>query len=140
MKSSNELHNAYNDLYREIRQYIWSIRTVQLLAALEIETYKAFPDVSEVQRCYDALHRDIVHSLDRDEDSEDLYKSMESFENTLKEADTIYNDIYTVKEVLVNENNEESEESDNEEGEWLDEPEESDEEANEEDSSEIDTF
>lgn len=139
MISSTELHNAYNDLYKQMRRYIWSINTVQILASLEVAVYKAFPDESEVRKCYDALYRDIKGDIPRDEDTEDFYKSFDEFEDTLNNFDSIYNDIYVVSEVLVNENNEEHAEG-SEEGEWLGtESEESDREEDD-DTEEVDTF
>lgn len=122
-----------------MRKYIWSMKIVQILANLEVAVYKAFPDVEEVQKYYDALYRDIKYDLPKDEDTEDFYKAFTEFEDTLEGADTIYDEIYTVSEVLINEDNKESTEES--EGEWLgaeveDEPDREE----DDDTEEVDTF
>jgi len=139
MIASIELHNAYNDLYKEMRKYIWSIEVVKMLADLEVATYKAFPDIDEILRYYHSLYREVRYILPRDEDTENFYKAFGKFEDIMNDADQIYNDIYTVSEVLINENNEESTEEDDE-GKWLGaEPEEPDTEETG-DTEEVDTF
>ena len=46
MVSANELQNLYNDIYVQMRMYIWDFGTIELLADFEIAVYQRFPDIS----------------------------------------------------------------------------------------------
>ena len=42
--NSNEIQNAYVDLYTQMRKYIWPFDVIDILVDLEIESFKSFPD------------------------------------------------------------------------------------------------
>lgn len=50
-----DLQSAYVDLYTEIRRYFWPFHTVEIIADLEIEVYKSFPDIPTVERHFQRL-------------------------------------------------------------------------------------
>lgn len=99
MTSSKQLQNAYVNLYRELRNYIWGFDTVQAIANLEIEVYSAFPDVSKIQSSFNTLCIDIRSVVDEDED---LAEAVESFKDMLSACsdDKFYVKLAQVQEVL----------------------------------------
>lgn len=55
MQTSSDIHVAYNNLYEAMMQIIWPWQVVTALARLELATYKAFPNYSEIIKQADKL-------------------------------------------------------------------------------------
>lgn len=84
MVSCRELQNAYLNMYKELRNYIWGFNIVENLAELEINVYSAFPDVSKLKVQFNNLYLGIKSVLSEDEE---LRKSVEAFQESLNNID-----------------------------------------------------
>jgi len=113
MITSADLQQAYINIYKAIREYIWDFRTVETLANLEIETFVAFPNLIKVKQLYSEfkLLTNEVAAEDKD-----LEKSMKKFGDLLEDVNSLYLKPYVVNEVIQNADIEdkESEESSSE--------------------------
>ena len=111
------LQSAYNDLYKEIRNYIWDYDTVEKLADLETAVYMVFPDLDKVRNNLNKLRNDIS-SADVYEEGRELQKAFDRFEERLDGADAVYYGLQAPVEVIndVDTEIELTEEPDNTEG------------------------
>lgn len=100
MISSLELQAKYNNLYEQIRKYIWRFDVVNSLADLEIEVYKSFPDINQVRKYFYALNYGVS---DTARDDEDLKSALDSFKDMIESDDDIYTNILRVNEVIQDE-------------------------------------
>lgn len=91
------LQKAYNDLYKQIRNYMWSFQAVEAIADLEIACYKACPDLDEVRRC---LNRLLQYMRDVMNDDPDLEKAVNKFQDTLSDETETYMKLNKVNEVI----------------------------------------
>lgn len=98
MINSNRLQSAYIDLYVQLRKYIWDLDVVKLLATLETETYKSFPDVDKVRSYLDNLKNAIIETYREDEE---LQSAFSAFYDTLDEgsSDGLYGNLKGFREV-----------------------------------------
>ena len=103
MIASAILQSAYNDLYKQLRNYIWDYETVVKIADLEVASYMAFPDIDNIRRAYDRLRSDAVSS-DIWSDDKELQKAFEHFEDKLDGADQIFYGLFAPEEVVHKEN------------------------------------
>ena len=97
MISQNELQSLYRDLYVCIRKYMWPFHIVEHIADLEIECYKAFPDLDLVRDRLAVLNRDMT---DVSRDDEDMTNAFEAFQKALDSAESVYNKLNQPQEVL----------------------------------------
>lgn len=97
-----DIQNAYNDLYVEVRKYIWSFPAVEALADLEIACYQTCPDINNIKQ---ALNRFRQYALEVMYDDEDMTETFDDFAELLDSDDTTYAKLNKVQEVLENENN-----------------------------------
>lgn len=100
MINTSELQQAYIDLYVQLMRYIWDYSSVQILARLEIATYKRFPDVDEVRR-YLNLLRMSARTVTRDD--EDVMNAFDDFQDVLDSIDdnsAMYAKLDEVEEVI----------------------------------------
>ena len=74
MLSSIDIQRKYVEFYRNMRNYIWPYSAVECLADLEIETYKAFPDVNNIRKKLFELYPYIKNTLRDDEDFNSAYE------------------------------------------------------------------
>lgn len=111
------LQSLYNKLYKELRKYIWDFKTVESLADFEIAVYQRFPDINDVEKAFFKLRRDVVNTPIY-KDDEDLQGALDDFEKQLEDADQIYADLSTFREVVeTNEDDDQEEPDDSEFGE-----------------------
>lgn len=97
MLNPKELQNYYLTFYKQMRKYIWDYSTVDVLADIEVETFRAFPDVHKVRKLVTKLRsmiRDIIA------DDKDLHKAIDSFLDILDEGEESYSKINQVREVV----------------------------------------
>lgn len=80
---SNAVHYAYNKLYIQLRKYLWDMDTVQQIANLEVECYKAVPNLLACKQRFETLHTSIRETA---KDDEDLQTAIKLFRNTLDSA------------------------------------------------------
>lgn len=100
------IQSAYNDLYKQLRNYIWEYETVVKIANLEVASYMAFPDIDDIRRAYSELKSDVVSS-DVWSDDKELQKSMDRFEEKLDGADQIFYGLSVPKEIVDNQGSDE---------------------------------
>lgn len=103
MINSKEIQSLYNDFYIQIRKYIWPVATVELLADFEVECYKAFPDLQNLQRIFNRLRVDILSTAREDEEFKKMIDKIDQFisENAHKFSDDeIYYKLNRVQEVV----------------------------------------
>ena len=99
--NSNEIQNAYVNLYTQIRKYIWPFDVIDILVDLEIESFKSFPDVMKLRELLDRLYREIQSTLSDDKDFETAYSS---FKELIDDDNTMYKLLEQVREVISNDN------------------------------------
>ena len=90
MINVSELQLCYNDLYKAMREYIWSYPTVEALAELEISVYQKCPDLEVVKRnlyMLDQRIRNVKY------DDEDLKKAYDEFSDVLNSDSTYFSKI-----------------------------------------------
>jgi hypothetical protein len=75
--SAQIFRNLYIDLYSQLRNYLWDIETVQIIADLEIETHKAFPDVSLISTLTNRLKYYIMSTMSEDEDMKEAFDALQ---------------------------------------------------------------
>ena len=97
MISVMDIQSAYNNLYSEMRKYIWDFSTVSKLADLEISAYQTMPSVSDIKNNLNKLKQD---TREVQSDDSELKKAFEDFENLLDSDDTPYKKLYQVDEVI----------------------------------------
>ena len=105
------LQSLYNKLYKQLRKYIWDFKTVESLADFEVAVYQRFPTRDDVERAFFKLRRDVVNSPIY-KDDEDLQDALDDFEKQLEDADQIYADLSTFREVVETNEDDDQEESD----------------------------
>lgn len=98
MISQHEIQSLYMDLYRCIRKYLWPFNIVVHIADLEIECYKAFPDIELLRDRLKVLSSDVA-SVSRED--EELNDAFEAFSDALNDVTTVYNKLNKFEEVVV---------------------------------------
>ena len=96
------IQQAYIDLYRQIRNYIWDYDTVVKLAELEVAAYMAFPDIDKVRYALDQLKIEL-NSSDVYAEDEDLQKAVDDFSETLDGADQVFYGLEVPQEIQYKE-------------------------------------
>lgn len=95
------LQSAYNDLYKQLRNYIWDYETVVKIANLEVASYMAFPDIGKIRYAYEDLRKEIAAS-DVWADDKDLQKAVDGFDEKLDGADQIFYGLSVPQEIIDN--------------------------------------
>ena len=101
MISVFKIQQKYNDLYTQFRNYIWNYDIVEKFVDLELECYKACPDVLKIRNILTMLESKIHDILMKDEDFKEVF---DDFKDTVQEDDTSYYGIHVVNEVIQDEN------------------------------------
>lgn len=96
------IQQAYIDLYKQIRNYIWDYDTVVKLAELEVAAYMAFPDIDKVRYALDQLKVEL-NSSDVYAEDEDLQKAVDDFSDTLDGADQVFYGLEVPQEIQYKE-------------------------------------
>lgn len=104
MISNTELQNAYVELYKILRNYIWDYNTVVKIADLEIACFQTCPNLGEVKFQLSRLKLSCINTIHEDED---LLGAFDEFDELLNSSNTYYVKIDKVNEVIQNEDNEE---------------------------------
>lgn len=97
MTHFTRLQSAYNDLYVQLRKYIWEFSAVQAIAELEVAVYKAFPSLSELHSCYSKLYQYVRNATLQDDD---LMEALTDFGELLDSTDSVYVKLTSVHEVI----------------------------------------
>lgn len=96
MVSFAEIQNGYNNIYREIRKYIWDFPVVACLADLEIACYKTCQSLEDLRIKFARLKGLVIDVLYEDED---FKKAMDYFEDLINES-SVYVKLNQVQEVI----------------------------------------
>ena len=97
MISSSQIQNAYINLYKEIRNYIWGYNVVEHIAELEIEVFKRCPDIMLVGTYLDRLNYDMKRVC---KDDEYLQSAFEDFKDLIGDNETTFYKLNKVDEVI----------------------------------------
>ena len=73
---STQIQSYYNKLYKQLRKYFWSFQLVENLAYLEMECYKAIPDIENIRIYLEKIKRGCSQELKDDKDLRGAYESM----------------------------------------------------------------
>ena len=98
MTSTSEYMLLYNDLYEQMRKYIWDLEIVEALADVEVECYKRFPDIRELQNKVSNL-RYLVSGTDADD--EELFEAFDAFDEYYTKQDDLYSKVERFMEVAT---------------------------------------
>ncbi|MBQ2856444.1 MAG: hypothetical protein IJE78_04840 [Bacteroidaceae bacterium] len=107
MVSYADIRNAYIDLYREMRRYIWDFRIVEQLVEVEIDSFQTCVDMDKLREDLRLLRQHINEVIS---DDEDLKDAIDAFQDIVDNETETFAKLYQVSEVLPNENSENSEE------------------------------
>ena len=107
MVSYADIRNAYIDLYREMRRYIWDFRIVEQLVEVEIDSFQTCVDMDKLSEDLRLLRQHINEVIS---DDEDLKDAIDAFQDIVDNETETFAKLYQVSEVLPNENSENSEE------------------------------
>lgn len=94
------LQKSYNKLYTQFRNYVWEFDIIESLADLEVEIYQTFPDMDKVKSKYKKLRQEVSYT-GAFQHYEELKEAFDTFEESLDEADELYVNIKSFKEVVV---------------------------------------
>lgn len=104
MISTTEYRLLYNDLYEEMRKYIWDIDVVCALAEVEIESYKTFPDLNTLRDKVEDL-KYLVSGYDL-KDDEALFRAIDAYDDYFGEQDDLFYEISRFEGVIQHEDHE----------------------------------
>lgn len=82
MITSTRIQQYYNKLYTSLRNYLWEYRVVQEICDLELNCYKAIPNLNDIRR---SLRRVKQSSINVVRDDEELQEAFEDFESALED-------------------------------------------------------
>lgn len=93
-----ELQQAYINLYKFLRQYIWDFSVVELIADLEVAAFTRFPDKDKLSILIKKLDSELRDLL-KGEDNQDFQDAWDRFK-TVADDDEYYHKLYQVTEVI----------------------------------------
>lgn len=97
MTNSLYLMTAYEKFYSEMRNYLWDVYTLELLADVQMATYKAFIDFDELDRALDKLYQSIRPIASEDEYLQETYDEFKQCVKDNREAQAYFT-LYRVEE------------------------------------------
>ena len=100
MISTFRLQQAYINLYKQFRNYIWDYNKVEMLANLEMAIFKACPDITECKMLFNTLKINIQDIVSEDEDFKEV---IDDFSELLDSDTEIYCPITVIKERVQDE-------------------------------------
>ena len=100
MISASRLQQAYIDLYKQFRNYIWDYKDVEMLANLEFAIFKACPDIIECKNLFDCLKIDV---MDVSLEDEDFQQAIDDFSELINNETSIYCPITVIRERIQDE-------------------------------------
>ena len=55
MINSVHIQQSYNNLYKELRRYLWNYNVIEDICELELSCYKAFPSIQDIKNALQHL-------------------------------------------------------------------------------------
>lgn len=98
MISARILQNSYQNMYEEVRRYVWDIDTVEVLAELEISIFSAFPNMAKVKKFAHKFESLAHEAMKKDKE---LSKAVTKLIELVDSESITYHNIYQVREVLI---------------------------------------
>ena len=98
MISSSEFRSKYEKFYQEMRNYLWDIYTLQLLADVQMCAYTTFVDANDLKLKLEKLYMAIRQIAKDDEYLQEAYDDFYNLVEDNLESDYYYN-LYQVEEV-----------------------------------------
>ena len=96
MISSVDVQNAYINLYKKLREYIWSAPVIEIIADLETAVYEVFPNMEDIRKQFKLLKYELYEVL---RDDEEMQEAVDAFEDIISDEIT-YSRLNKVQEVL----------------------------------------
>lgn len=97
MISSSDFQISYNEIYKQMRKYIWDFETIENLVDFELSVYKAIPSIEDVRKCFQRLRMD-TRCVEADDD--ELKSAFDKFSKLIGADQEIYKKLYQVDEVI----------------------------------------
>lgn len=98
MTDTANIQNKYNDLYVQMRKYLWDYRCVEALADLELSVYQRIPSIIDIRNRFNSLKFE-VHDVYMED--EDFKKCFDEFESLINESDQVYSILEVMREVSI---------------------------------------
>ena len=95
MIASEDIRQAYQDLYVCMRNYIWAFSIVESLADLEVAAFQAVPNLEDVKYKLRVLRMQ-VNGVDKKD--EDFCKAFDAFEELLNSGEQVCSRLNAVRE------------------------------------------
>ena len=96
--SSTYFRVAYEKFYSDMRQYLWDLTTLEILADIEVLTYESFIDIEKLRNKMKMLYQCIHDIMKDDEYLEESYNNFNELIEDSKDSD-MYFKLYQVEEV-----------------------------------------
>lgn len=87
MIRSSDIQNAYVELYKTLRVYIWDYMIVCAIADLEIACFETCPNIPNIKQLLRELKVKIPNTLSKDED---MQAAFDEFEELLNDSNDTY--------------------------------------------------
>ena len=97
MISFADIQVAYNNLYKQVRKYLWDFQAVEALADLEIACYRTCQDLHEISS---ALNRFVTYTLEVRREDADLDKAINDLQSLIDSDTSTYAKLNRVNEVI----------------------------------------
>lgn len=97
MTSSVIIQNKYISLYKLLRNYLWNFQTVEDIAELEMECFRALPDVDRIKMKLNAVSNAAIYVI---RDDNKLKECLDSFYELLNDS-SVCKKILISQEVVV---------------------------------------
>lgn len=98
LTETNQIQQAYNDMYVIISKYIWPFDVVVSLVDVELEAYKKFPDVENLKSLVDKFR---ITTLGSCPECPDSVEAIDKFREYLDGVSETYAIIKSPQEVSI---------------------------------------
>lgn len=85
MTCSEDIQVLYADLFQKMRNYIWDLDVVELLADVEVDTFDAFIDFEKLNKDYNKLYS-IISTIAKNEGDVDMQEAADAFKKGVEDA------------------------------------------------------
>ena len=96
--NSANFRTSYEKFYKEMRNYLWDVATLELLADIEVATYQSFIDLQDLDNKLRRLYQMIRPIAEDDEFLQEAYDNFYDLVQDNKKSN-MYCSLYRVEEV-----------------------------------------
>lgn len=97
MVSYATIRTAYNDVYAEMRKYIWGFPAVEALADVEVASYETCVDLDNLRSLFYRLRQ---HTREVEFEDTDLKKALDAFQEIIDNDNEVFVKLNKVNEVV----------------------------------------